>query len=239
MSRTVGACLLCGADLVYYPESRPMECSICHRTFPSNACCQEGHFVCDECHEAMGLKAIQQFCTATKEQDPIAILQQVMEDPAIYMHGPEHHVLVGAALLTAYHNVTGALDLPRALEEMFQRGKQVPGGACGFWGCCGAGVSTGIFWSILTQTTPLSGKSWGDCNRMTARSLQAIGEIGGPRCCKRNSFTAVLTAVRALDEEMGSTLPVAGPVVCHFQRENAQCLGRRCPYNPGHSRPQP
>ena len=43
------------------------------------------------------------------------------------MHGPEHHVLVGSALLTAYKNCGGDLDLNEALSLMEERGKQVPG----------------------------------------------------------------------------------------------------------------
>lgn len=61
------------------------------------------------------------------------------------MHGPEHHVRVGAALLTAWHNGGGQIDFPAALEEMKKRGSQIPGGICGLWGTCGAAVSAGIF----------------------------------------------------------------------------------------------
>ncbi len=63
--------------------------------------------------------------------------------------------MVGAALLTAYKNAGGQLDLEKALHEMYRRGKEVPGGACGFWGACGAGISAGQFLSIVTQSTPL------------------------------------------------------------------------------------
>ena len=52
--------------------------------------------------------------------------------------------MVGAALLTAYRNAGGEIDLEPALREMMNRGKSVPGGACGFWGACGAGLSSGI-----------------------------------------------------------------------------------------------
>jgi hypothetical protein len=48
------------------------------------------------------------------------------------MVGPEHHVMVGAALLTAYKNAEGQIDLPAALTEMMNRSKSVSGGACGF-----------------------------------------------------------------------------------------------------------
>ena len=40
------------------------------------------------------------------------------------MHGPEHHVMVGAALLTAYKNAGGDIDLHSALIEMLNRGKK-------------------------------------------------------------------------------------------------------------------
>mgnify|MGYP006873675999 CR=1 FL=1 len=42
--------------------------------------------------------------------------------------------MVGAALLTAYKNAEGNIELKDALIEMMHRGKAVPGGACGFWG---------------------------------------------------------------------------------------------------------
>ena len=48
--------------------------------------------------------------------------------PFCHMHGPEHHIMVGSALLTAYHNAGGQIDLPKALSEMISRGSKVPGG---------------------------------------------------------------------------------------------------------------
>ena len=71
-------------------------------------------------------------------------MKKIILSPYIYMHGPEHHVMVGAALLTAYHNAGGKVELEKALPEMYRRGKEVPGGACGFWGACGAVFSTGM-----------------------------------------------------------------------------------------------
>ena len=101
-----------------------------------------------------------------------------MDLPFCHMHGPEHHVLVGSALLTAYKNAGGDIDLSKALIEMQARGKKVPGGACGFWGACGAGISTGIYMSIATKATPLTVEPWSLSNRMTARALEAIGNNG-------------------------------------------------------------
>ena len=232
MTRGEGACLICGKPLQYFDQMREMECAICHKTFQSNACCEDGHFVCDDCHEKRGVEVILEGCLAAKDRDPVKLMQRLMEDPYIYMHGPEHHIMVGAALLTAYHNCGGELDLPAALQEMKARGQACPGGTCGFWGCCGAAVSTGMFVSIITKATPLSGKEWGYANEMTARALQKIASFGGPRCCKRNSFTAAAEAVQYVKERFGIEMELPERILCDFSGENQQCLRKRCPYHP-------
>lgn len=227
-----GACLICGADLVYFQEAKEMTCVFCGKRELSHASCKDGHYVCDACHARKGIEAVMRECRTTKSRNPIEIMQKIMADPYIYMHGPEHHVMAGAALLAAYHNSGGEVDLDWALAEMKERGGQVPGGVCGFWGCCGAGVSTGIYMSIITKATPLSGKSWGLSNRMTSRALNAIGEIGGPRCCKRDTFTAVKEAVQMTKEELGIEMELPEKIECGFYVENQQCLRGKCPYHP-------
>lgn len=227
-----GACLICGADLVYFQEAKEMTCVFCGKRELSHASCKDGHYVCDACHARKGIEAVMRECRTTKSRNPIEIMQKIMADPYIYMHGPEHHVMAGAALLAAYHNSGGEVDLDWALAEMKERGGQVPGGVCGFWGCCGAGVSTGIYMSIITKATPLSGKSWGLSNRMTSRALNAIGEIGGPRCCKRDTFTAVKEAVQMTKEELGIEMELPEKIECGFHVENQQCLRGKCPCHP-------
>ena len=171
-----------------------MECEICHKKENSKTRCVNGHYVCNECH-TRGLDRIIALCLTSASRDPIAIIEQMMALPTCHMHGPEHHVMVGAALLTAYHNAGGDIDLRSALTEMMNRGRSVPGGACGFWGACGAGISTGMFVSIISQSTPLANEPFALSHKMTAKSLQAISEIGGPRCCKRDSFLSILAAI--------------------------------------------
>lgn len=114
---------------------------------------------------------------------------------------------------------------------MKARGGEYPGGSCGLWGCCGAAVSTGMFVSIVTKATPLTGKSWGYANMMTSRALEAIARLGGPRCCKRNSFTAVIEAVKFAKEKLGVEMELSEEIKCSFSDENQQCLKKYCPYN--------
>ncbi len=170
-----------------------------------------------------------QVCLREASKNPVEILRKLMALPFCHIHGPEHHILVGASLLTAYKNAGGDIDLPAALSEMRARGTQVPGGACGFWGACGAGVSTGMFVSIVTGATPLAEKVWGLSNRMTSAALGAIGGVGGPRCCKRDSYLAVREAVKFAKEHLGVEMELSD-IRCIHSAQNNQCLGARCPF---------
>ena len=145
------------------------------------------------------------------------------------MHGPEHHVMTGSALLTAYKNAGGDLDLQPALLEMMRRGKSVPGGTCGFWGACGAGISAGIFVSIISKSTPLSEKPFGLSNLMTAKALEQIGTVGGPRCCKRDSYLSILAAIDFTAAHFNIQMEKP-EVVCRHAAQNNQCIGSRCPF---------
>jgi len=178
------------------------------------------------------LDALMQLCLQENSADPLVIVEKMMSLAFCHMHGPEqHHVMVGAALLTAYRNAGGTLDLPKALAEMLRRGKQVPGGACGYWGACGAGLSTGMYVSIVTGSTPLAKEAWRLSNRMTSAALAAISEHGGPRCCKRDSYLAIQAAVEFTREHLGVQMET-GDVRCSRCHMNNQCLGKGCPFHP-------
>jgi len=221
-------CLFCKAPLEYLTQDEMMECAICHKQEPSKTRCVNGHYVCSECH-TQGMDSIFGLCLSETSCDPIAILEKMMSMPFCHMHGPEHHVMVGAALLTAYKNAGGAIDLPIALQEMYSRGKAVPGGACGFWGACGAGVSTGQFMAIVTNSTPLAVEPWRLSNQMTAKALDSIGKNGGPRCCKRDSYLAILAAIDFVEAYLGVQMEKSKPE-CTWSRQNNQCIGNRCPF---------
>ena len=221
-------CLICKAPLEYLAQDEMMECAICHKQELSKTRCVEGHYVCSDCH-TQGMGSIFGLCLAETSRDPLKILEKMMAMPFCHMHGPEHHVMVGAALLTAYKNAGGEIDLHKALHEMYRRGKAVPGGACGFWGACGAGVSTGQFVSIVTGSTPLAVESWGLSNQMTAKALESIGKNGGPRCCKRDSYLSILAAIDFVAEHLGVHMEKSNPV-CTRSRQNNQCIGNRCPF---------
>ena len=125
-------CLICGAPLTYWDHERQMECAICHKKENSKTMCENGHYICNECH-TKGIDSIIGVCLAEKSKDPAQIIKKLMDLPFCHMHGPEHHVMVGSALLTAYQNAGGHIDLVSALTEMQARGKKVPGGTTIFF----------------------------------------------------------------------------------------------------------
>ncbi len=222
-------CLICKAPLEYLEKDELMECAICHKKENSKTRCIHGHYVCNECHTA-GLDSIIGLCLEETSKDPVAIIEKMMDMPFCHMHGQEHHVMVGAALLTAYKNAGGEIDLPEALKEMMNRGRSVPGGACGFWGACGAGISSGMFVSIISGSTPLKQEPFAMAHKMTARSLGKIGEIGGPRCCKRDSYLSILSAIDFVKENFGVEMEKPD-IICTRSAQNNQCIGKRCPFS--------
>ena len=145
------------------------------------------------------------------------------------MHGPEHHFLVPAVLLTSYYNVIGQKDIKeKRLRITRERAKKIPGGICGNYGNCGAGVGAGLFISVILGATPLTGESWGLANEITGNILLKVGKIGGPRCCKRNSFLAIEEASKFVDKKLGIKLYEYDKheTICKFKRFNKQCIKR-------------
>lgn len=222
-------CIICKAPLIYLEKDEMMECVLCHKKELSKTRCEQGHYVCNECH-TKGMDVIIDICLSETSKNPIEIIRKMMEQPFCHMHGPEHHVMVGSALLAAYKNAGGEIDLPEALLEMMNRGKAVPGGVCGFWGACGAGISTGMFISIISGATPLKNEPWGLANKMTSKALDAIGSIGGPRFCKRDSYIAMISAIDYVEENFN--IQMEKPVIkCIHSDKNNQCIKERCPFH--------
>ncbi|MCF0121263.1 MAG: hypothetical protein HUJ65_06450 [Oscillospiraceae bacterium] len=224
-------CLVCGAPIVY-GESQKRRCVRCNNIFVSSAVCAEGHYICDACHAAAA-DGVMNFLRFTPEKDPIALMEQVMRLPSIHMHGPEHHRLVPAVLLAAYRNCGGGIDLPKALAAAAQRGKQVPGGTCGYWGVCGAAAGAGIYASIVTGSNPLSAAAWTLPQKLTARVIERIASYGGVRCCKRTAFIAIAEAASWTRDTLGVDMRDSTPV-CRWSAKNRECLGAACPFHSSH-----
>ena len=222
-------CMICGKPLVYFNDTKMLRCAVCGKDAPANAACEDGHFVCDDCHSGGGAEILS-FLLKSEEKDPIELFCQVCALKEVHMHGPEHHSIVPCVLLTAFCNNGGDIELESALPEAWKRGKGVPGGACGFWGCCGSAVGAGIFASVVCKATPLAGDVWHIPQELTADCLRAIARVGGPRCCKRDGRLAIEQAVKFARERFGIDMPISRPD-CTFSEKNRECLMESCPYH--------
>ena len=171
---------------------------------------------------------------AEEMPDAFALLQELMDLPGLPMHCPPHHFIVPAVLLT----VAGrAEQIPEELyleqlAEARERALHVLGGFCGWYGSCGAAVGIGIFMSVFTDTDPHSSCNWAACNSATGQALLKIAEVEGPRCCKRNCFFALLSALDTLERELQICLPRPAQIVCKYHNDNPDCKKAACPFYP-------
>ena len=87
-----------------------------------------------------------------------------------------------------------------------------------------------MFISIISGATPLKNEPWGLANKMTSKALDAIGSIDGPRCCKRDSYIAIISAIDYVAENFN--IQMEKPVIkCIHSDKNNQCIKERCPFH--------
>jgi len=226
-------CLICGDELVYTKDLAPLECFYCKQVYDSNTKCKNGHYICDRCHSSSAVDLIENYCLTSNSEDPLELALTLMRSPNVKMHGPEHHFLVPAVLLAAYYNIKKDYkEKATKIRMAKKRSSQILGGFCGFYGNCGAAVGTGIFVSLVTDATPLSVTDWKLANLVTSKSLFTIAKHGGPRCCKRNTFLAILQASEFVKENFGVTFKLNKELKCEFYTLNNECLQQKCPFHP-------
>ena len=169
-------------------------------------------------------------CMKSNSTDPYEIFHMIAGKDFVRIHGPEHHILDGACILTAFYNAGGKVDLKDGLQKLMNEGLRMPGAACGLWGVCGAVTSIGAALAIIDGTGPLSTEDWGSHMEYTSAALARLAKTGGPRCCKRDAFLSMEHAVEYIKKRYGITIDMTS-VKCDFSDRNAQCIGKRCPYH--------
>jgi len=230
-------CMVCGEALAYLDTNRNLACHYCGKTMAANARCVAGHFVCDTCHSSAAVEVLKQVCLHSREKDAVTLMQHIRSHPNFPIHGPEHHSLVPAVILTALGN-SGSPVTDKQILTAIERGKTIAGGACAFFGACGAAVGAGIAVSILTGATPLDGKKRRFIQQVTGSVLSEIAAYDAPRCCQRDSWLALRALSKLLAEKMNIQLTADAPIVCSQFAENKECIHGKCPLWP-RRRPTP
>lgn len=162
--------------------------------------------------------------------NPTHIFRRIAQKEYVSMHGPEHHILDGASILVAYKNAGGNIDIDNALEKLMVEGLKMPGAMCGLWGMCGAITSIGAALAIIDGTGPLSTDgTWGKHMQFTSNAIRELGQINGPRCCKRDAMVAFKNGIEYVNNHYDVTLEYEH-MKCEYSNRNEQCIKERCPY---------
>ena len=166
---------------------------------------------------------------------PLQLFQDAWENADFQMHCPEHHYLVPAVLLTVYRGLKNddkAL-LENDLKIAEERAKNLLAGFCGWYGACGAAVGSGVFLSLLTDTSPYSTETWALANKLTSECLSDIAALGGPRCCKRVCFSTLITTAKFMKDNMNLDIGELPEIKCTYNERNSECKKESCPYYSG------
>ncbi|TFG06643.1 MAG: hypothetical protein EU539_07100 [Promethearchaeota archaeon] len=229
-------CDICGRELVYVTipgETKDLECGFCGKIFNSNVFCEDGHYICDSCHVKEPIKIIEKICKTTDIKDPFLLAEKIMKHPNFKSYGPEHHVLTPAVILTALKNndikkPNGERITFSDIQEAIRRASKIPGGWCGFYGSCGAGMGSGVAISIFTGADPTKNKSRTLANKMTSRSLDKIAD-NLEHCCKRSVKISICETLSFLKEKFDIDLDYTNKE-CSFSNINDKCEGIKCPF---------
>jgi hypothetical protein len=223
--------LVCGKALVYLDTNRDLTCHYCGKQASANARCTLGHFVCDACHSASAVDVLKQVCLKSGEADALALMQHIRSHPSFPVHGPEHHAMVPAVILTALRN-SGTSVTDEQILTAIERGRTIAGGACAFFGACGAALGAGIAISLVIGATPLDGKKRQFIQQVTRSVLDEIAAYDAARCCQRDAWLAIRALSKLLADKMEITLKATAPIACSQFRENRECIRRQCPLWP-------
>lgn len=224
-------CMACGATLVYLDTDEIKTCHYCEQTTHANAICEKEHFICDACHQGDAVDIIRQVCLHTQETDAFSLMQTIRSHPRFGLHGPEHHALVPAVILTVLKNAGHNITDDQILAGI-QRGQTVAGGACAFMGACGAAVGAGIAFSILIGANPIDGQKRQAAQKATQQVLARIAAYNAPRCCQRDSWLAMKEIDNLLAEKFGYRLSMESTIVCEQFHQNKECIHDLCPLWP-------
>ncbi|ATB68972.1 methyltransferase [Sulfurospirillum diekertiae] len=221
-------CMVCASALVYTPSPHEVTCYYCGSVSVQSVTCQEGHYVCDACHSKEALAVIEHICATSKERDMLKLFQQIREHPSIPKHGPEHHAMVPAIIVTAYKNSGGKLP-ENALKTALSRGSSIMGGACGFLGICGAASGVGIGFAIVLEASPVVAKARSAAQKVTYAVLGKIAEYEAARCCHREVWTALNIASSLSETFLHVKLLAQMETKCDQKKFNQYCYGKECP----------
>lgn len=231
-------CMICGNKLDYLKEGVKVKCHLCGREELGYIICQEGHYVCDNCHGQNAFEVVKDITFKSNSKDPFQIAEEMMDHPSIPMLGCEHSYLVAAAFLRALQN-EGTLKITdeQIIDAMKRADKISIAGYCGLAGTCGIASGMAAAFSVMLGTTCATDKEMSITFQVMARVTEALANESGPCCCKNFARTAIGVGYTLAKTYLNVSLPIhKEKIVCHHMKRlkggSHPCKTTRCPYFP-------
>jgi len=221
-------CYICGEELEYFPEDKEFRCEICDSPFVTNVTCKNGHFVCDTCHSKDSIDYITELAKKASYSDMLEMMAAIRKHPPVPMHGPEHHFMVAAIILSVYKNRGGKLQ-DNDFDHVIDWAKTTRGGSCGFMGVCGAAAGAGVAFARIIGSSPMQSKFRSESINVVSNILHKISSLGAARCCQRDSYVALKSISQLSRDKFGIYLPADHSFICTQNSENKVCVKETCP----------
>lgn len=223
-------CRFCGGTLKALPNAIGARCMMCGERGRTRVWCTAGHFVCEQCRGDEMMVLLEQLLSRPRTTDPVVTFLQMRENPDFPMHGPEHHPLVAAAFLLAYHDQHGEPSWATILDTLQSAAHELPGGSCGYWGACSAGLAIGMAYCAILGSTPTEGGPRSVAHQVVSRILARLGEFVGPRCCRRECLAALQVGCELSAAMLPHPVRTGYAGSCEQAADNPECLAEGCPF---------
>lgn len=224
-------CLYCGAEIVYPDEQVEETCYFCKEIKVANSKCKNGHFICDGCHSGDLAEMTENICLTSDETEMITLLNKIRNHSLVPLNGPEHHFIVPGVITAVYRNLGGDIS-ENDIKMAISRGKDVPGGTCGFWGACGATIGAGIALSTILSSSPLTPDTRKIVQQAVSEIAESVSSFESARCCRRESLSVLLKVEEISQRILPITIKAGFPEVCDQFRQNKECPGKECTFFP-------
>jgi len=224
-------CIMCGEDTHKLENLRDRRCYFCGeiKTIPIE--CDNFHCLCKDCLNLTPQDFVLSMCLKYKNIDPIELSVDIMNSPVIRMHGAEHHFIVPAVLITSLHNYQHKSEsLETILNYIKRRAISETPHTCSYdLKTCGAALGTGVFLSVFLNRELSDEDQWSPSNAIIAESLKNVSDSGGQRCCKRDTYLSIQSAINLLKDEFAIELPLS-LAKCTFSLRNRTCKHEECQF---------
>ncbi len=221
-------CPVCGKRILDLRPPKMLSCRYCGKTMLVEHCCEDEHFVCDQCRILAAADIIKATCLKTSEKDVLAILRDIRSNPRFPTHGPHHHPMTPGILLAAYRNSGGEISDEQIMAGI-DRGARIPGAFCSFYGVDGAAIGVGIAFSVILGASPFDGTKRNMVQKIVIRVASKIAEHAAARCCQREVWIALKEAEEISKELLPATIMARYPLQCDQFGKTDYCSGMACP----------